>query len=200
MRFSIVSALALAGIVCASGAQAVVVSADFRSDLDLPAFSASGPRVLERIGQSVPNAGFELDESDEIANPSSWNDSLQVDFDPTTNIVTLTPTGSNVYQTLDIVISNMSFSVAEHVVGFAALSTGNAVIPNNGTFSMTTAFTGNSVTISYFADDIPAGDFFGFGPGSDTFQVTVDPVPVPAALPLMAAAIGGLAIVARRRR
>lgn len=200
MRFSIVSVLALAGIVCASGAQAVVVSADFRSDLDLPDYGSSGPRVLERIGQSVPNAGFELDESDEIANPSFWNDSLQVDFDPTTNIVTLTPTSYNVYQTLDIVISNMSFSAAEHVVGVAALSTGNAVIPDVGTFSMTTAFTGNSVTISYFADDIPAGDLFGFGSGSDTFQVTVDPVPVPAALPLMAAAIGGLAIVARRRR
>jgi hypothetical protein len=113
-----------------------------------------------------------LDESDEIANPSGWNDSLQVDFDPATNIVTLTPTGGNVYQTLDIVISNMNFSAAEHVVGVAALSTGNAVIPDSGTFSMTAAFTGNSVTISYFVDDIPAGmaGAFAFLRGHFTHQ------------------------------
>ena len=126
-----------------------------------------------------------------------------MDFDPTTNIVTLTPTSYNVYQIIDIVISNMSFSATEQVVGFAALSTGNAVVPDTGTFSITTVFTGNSVTISYFGDDILAGDYLGFGSGSDTFQVTLGPtgeVPVTAALPLMAAAIGALGIAARRRR
>ena len=65
MKFLTVSALAMAAFVCATSAQAVVVSADFRSVLDLPTGS-SGARVLERIGQAVPNAGFELDESDEI--------------------------------------------------------------------------------------------------------------------------------------
>ena len=185
------------GVSAWSGASATIIQADFRSELDLPFCCPSGgDRVLERLAQTLPNAGFELDESDEIANPSGWGDSLQVDLDPMTGIVSLVATGFNVYETVDIVISNMLFSASEKVIGFNVIAAGLAT-----TFdSLTTSFTDNSVTIS-FVGDLSVNDTMEFLDGTDTFEIILGPDVVQASAPSTIALVClGLATIGFRRR
>ncbi|NOQ63013.1 MAG: PEP-CTERM sorting domain-containing protein [Methyloprofundus sp.] len=167
--------LAVASFSFYSNASASIIQADFRSDLKLVGFT----RVLERTEQVLPNAGFELGELDEISNPRNWNDSLQVDLDPLSNIVTLTPSFANIYDIITISISNMLFDDSNQVTGFSVISSGSAT-----TFdSLTTSFTNNSVNIQYIGDNLEL-----FETGSDTFQITLGPaniVPEPSAIVLM---------------
>jgi hypothetical protein len=137
-----------------------------------------------------------LDESDEIANPSGWGDSLQVDLDPMTGIVSLVATGFNVYETVDIVISNMLFSASEKVIGFNVIAAGLAT-----TFdSLTTSFTDNSVTIS-FVGDLDINDTMEFLDGTDTFEIILGPDVVQASSPSTIALVClGLATIGFRRR
>ena len=168
-------ALIIGGHVRTAGA--VATSANFREEADLPN-SGIGPRVLEALGRSI-GAGPELTEADEISNPSMWSDSFTVDFDPVNRRIVLTPSGSNDYQTIDIVISNIAFSgIGERVSGIVALSD-TIIGPGSAPFTRTLSFTDNSVTIRYHVNNIAAGDSFDFSDGQAVFALQAAAAPAP---------------------
>ena len=146
------------------------VSADFRENLALPAFCV-GDRVLESLGQAI-GVGNELDETDESANPCSWNDSLLVDYDPVTNLLSLTPSSQNTYQIIDINLTSMIFDlIGETVTGSVEVSD-NVMSGASDPFTRQISTTVDSISISYSANDIPGGTYFEFDPqGAAIFQI-----------------------------
>ena len=124
MKTPISQTIILLGLLAASllpvHARASITLADFQESLDLPDYSLSGPRVLQNLARAL-GAGFELAENNQIANPSDWGESLQVDFDGAT--LTLQPTDSSTYQTITLTISNVAFSVpGEQIRGCKSFS------------------------------------------------------------------------------
>ena len=82
-------ALALPLFALAGVTQASIITGSFQETLDLPDFS-SGPRVESRLNVAFPSAGPHLTGADLTSNPSNWENSLEVTFDSTTNILSLT--------------------------------------------------------------------------------------------------------------
>ncbi len=174
-------------------AHAAISSGDFRTESDLPNYSAAGPLVYQNLGASV-GAGYELNSSHFVANPSGWSGGVVfMDLNPFTNILTLASQDTWDFQTFVAGISNMSFSAGEVITGISLISDNlldHLVIP-------TLSFTSNSILISY--DYTP--DVFKFTQGSATFQLTtVAAVPEPEIYAMMGLGLGLMGWVSRRRK
>lgn len=195
-------AVACALIAAPGLASAGFVSADFQVMLDLPV-SSSGARVLEALNQPVAGSP-DVSAADEIANPSYWKGAVSVNL---TGGGLLTLTGDQEgfgfadYDLVVVTISNIVFDAGESITGVSTLSEG-ILDPGFGpVFSPGISFTANSVTITF--DTTGSGgdaDFQLLDGGMSSYQVDTSAVPVPAALPLKAGAVGVMALVARRRK
>lgn len=201
-----VTALAAVGLLSglsALPASAQITRADFGESLDLPDFSAAGPRVLENLDVALPSAGPQLTAANTVSNPSNWNNVLNVSFDATTNILTLTGDGNNDYQTITVTLSDLQFALPGQVItGITPISTGNAVTPGSAVPTITPSFTANSFSVNYA---VPLGNNFDFNitPASDTYQVTLGSAPAaapePGTIALLGVGLGVMGVVARRR-
>ena len=193
---------ALAGSV--SIAHADITQADFRETLDLPgAFNAQGPRVEQLTGVALPAASPQLTAANVISNPSGWNNSLEVSFDPTTDILSLTGDGGNDYQTITVTLSNLVFNIpGQVVVGIVPISVGHAVSSAGFPFTTTPSFSADSFSVAYSVDDLSTfPPEFSIGPGTDTFRVELgSAVPEPSSIILLATLFVGLIIAARVSR
>jgi hypothetical protein len=188
--------------VC-SAASAGIIQANFNETLDLP-FFATGARVEQLNAVSLPSAPPQLTAADIVTNPSSWQNSLNVSFDPVTDILSLTGDGDNDYQIISVTLSSLLFNVAgQHVVGIVPISTGNAVfMSGTDPFTTTTNFTANSFGVTYsvasFATFPPE---FLIGTGTDTFQVQLaSGVPEPGTLGFTGLGAALLLVAAGRAR
>ncbi len=128
---------------------------------------------------ALPGAGFELDEGDRVSNPSGWRDSLQVDFDPRSYLLTLTATNGNSCKLITITKSGIVFDSPETVTGLLAPTTGQAV-RSPTPFAIDLSGTADSVTVAHTA--APAASFSLFAGSSDVFQLMT--VAAPTAIPL----------------
>ena len=88
-----------------------------------------------------------------LSNPSKWNNSLNVSFDPTTDILSLRGDGDNDYQIITVTLSDLMFNVpGEIVTGITPIWVGNAVYPDTGdsndALTTTPFFTANSFGVT----------------------------------------------------
>lgn len=196
------AAIATAMLLAPVAASAAFVSADFQVSLDLPDQSSSGPRVLETLNEPVAGAP-DVSAANEIANPAGWGGAASIDLD-SAGLLTLTGDqegfGFADYDLVVFTISNIVFDAGEFITGVSTLAEG-ILDPNFGpVFSPTIAFTANSVTITFDTTGVgDTADFQLLDGGVSSYQIQTSAIPVPAALPLMAGAIGALGLLARRR-
>lgn len=189
-------------------ANAAFVSADFRSEFDLPDIIGPGPRVFEALSEPVAGAP-DLSSVNEISNPNGWGGSATTDLDAA-GLITLTGDqeggGFANYDVAVFQISNIVFSAGETITGVSVVSSGLLdPLYGLGVIAPVVNFTANSITITY--DTTGGGnetDFQFLDGGLSTFQVqtsggSTPTVPVPAALPLMAGALGLVGLMARRQ-
>jgi hypothetical protein len=202
----LLNGLLLALGIC-SIASAGIIQADFQEVLDLPATSA-GPRVEQLNGVMLPSGAPQLTAANIISNPSPLDGSLEVSFDSTTNILSLTGDTQQEYQIITVTLSNLLFDIpGQQVMGIAPISIGNAVdmTPNLDPFTTTPLFTANSFSVTYSVADLGnlPPSFFIEVARTDTFQVelgTISDVPEPATLGLLAFGAAALFAYGRRRR
>lgn len=196
----------VAAVFLVNNAWATAISGDFHEELNFSPSFCNDPRIMESLGQAI-GPGFELDEADEIDNPCGYGDSILVDYDPSTNLLRLTPSGSNNYQIIDIDITNLVFSVTgEQILGLVEISDDLIDVASSGPFSRSESFTGNSITIGYVVDNLDNdSDRLEFSSGEAVFQVVLESntAPVPAmtnwSIVLLIGVLGilGLAIIRR---
>lgn len=170
-------------------ANAALITADFRTESNLPGIGAGLPLVYESLNQSI-GAGFELDNSHFIENPSSWGGGVVwLDFDPTTNILTLDSQDNWDFRTFDAWLSNIIFSEVGEVISGITMLTNNLV---DVALDPILSFSDNSIHISY--NYMP--NTFNFTGGTATFQIQTSlnttPVPAPASFGLLALGLLGL--------
>jgi hypothetical protein len=194
------AALAGSGAV----AHADIVQADFQEILGLPgSFISKGPRIEQLTGVTLPTASPQLTAADTISNPSNWANSLNVSFNPTTDILSLTGDGGNDYQTITVTLSNLVFDTpGQAVVGIVPISVGNAVFSSGFPFTTAPSFSADSFSVAYSVDDLSTfPPEFSIGPGTDTFRVELgSAVPEPSSIILLATLFVGLIIAARVSR
>lgn len=183
-------------------ANAGFVSADFQVSLDLPDAGSSGPRVLENLGEPIAGSP-DVSAADEIANPSGWGGAASIDLDGT-GLLTLTGDqegfGFADYDLVVFTISSIVFDAGESITGVTTLSEGILDAGFGLVFSPTIAFTANSVMLTFDTSGTGAqSDFQLLDGGVSSYQLQTSAIPVPAALPLMAGAIGALGLLARQR-
>jgi hypothetical protein len=205
IKRGLLSCLALTALAgSAVVAQGEIIQADFTETLDLPGASiGSGPRVEQATGVTLPSAGPQLTAANTISNPSAWRNSLNVSFDATTDILSLTGDGDNDYQYIDVNLANLLFDTpGEEVIGIAPISTGNAVFSALYPFSTTPSFTADSIDVTYSVGNLSTyPPDFNIGTGTDTFQVELgSTAPEPSSIFLLATGIAGLLLASRRAR
>lgn len=196
--------LLFAGSLC-SVAAADVIQADYLETLALP-YYGTGVRVEQLLGVTFPASSPQLTAADTISNPSKWNNSLNVSFDPTTDILSLTGDGDNDYQIITVTLSDLMFNVpGEIVTGITPISVGNAVYPDTGdsndALTTTPFFTANSFGVTYSAANIDTTDNeFLIQGETDTFQVSFGTSSVPEPGTLGLTGIGAAVLLCWRRR
>lgn len=180
-------------------AAAAVISADFRTEADLPDYSVRGALVHERTG-SVLGAGNELDSSDFVRNPSHWGGGIvHVDWDAATNVLTLDSRDTWDFQTFILEIGNIVFDSAQKIVGLSVISDG--LVTREGGAPILN-FTDDGLSIGYQSGRY---DVFNFTGREARFQVIladiadVAPIPEPGTLALLGLGIVGLAALRRSR-
>ncbi len=199
-RILLIAASAVLGL--AGAAQAAIVQADFSETLDLPGPFSSGPRIESNTGVALPSGGPQLTAANIVSNPSGWGNSLEVSFDSTTNILSLTGDGGNDYTTISVDLTNLVFSDGKRVVGISPISVGNAVYYNNAPINLTESFTPSSFDVSYVAGGgVYPPDLFNIQGGTDTFQIVLgSSVPEPATWAMMLLGFGSIGAASRARR
>ena len=175
---------------------AQLITADFRTESDLPNadWMVPYPMVYENLGVSV-GPGFELTSANFLSNPSNWGGGVvHIDWNPTSNLLTLASQDTWDFQTFLARIDNIS---GANIVGLSMVSndlTQDGIVP-------TLSFTGNSLSILYDGRPSEQG-FFNFSGNTATFQVVTSagaPVPEPSTYGLLGAGVLlGLAIWRRR--
>jgi hypothetical protein len=186
---------------------ATILQADFGESLDSPTYDSvsPGPYVVSRTGVTVP-ATVVFGPSDLIQNPKGWLGTLNLSFDPTTDILSVVGAADQYltddYQIITISLSNLVFDDGKVVTGITPLVTGNALIPdpdNSVTQQISTGFTSNSASITYEVANLTKL-FYISQDGTDQFQLTLGtPVTRPEPGTVLLAGLA-LAAVATLRR
>jgi hypothetical protein len=178
----------------AQAANATLVSGDFRTESDLPDLSV-GPLVYQSLEQII-GAGYELDSGDYLQNPSNWvGGVVWMDYNPTTNILTLASQDTGDFQAFDAWITNISFDLAGEYISDISLLSNGLTDPS---FAPSLSFTNDSLHVGY--DYIP--DFFLFTGGIATFQIETQTsaIPEPGSLALLSLGLAGLGCCRRNAR
>jgi hypothetical protein len=120
---ALTSLIAIVGLAISVNVSAAIIQGDFLTASDLPYNgTSSGPLLYGRIAAPV-GPGFELTDADFIENPSDWlGGVVNMDLDPTTNILTLSSRDTLDFQTFDASISNIVFDAGEVITGLFLLS------------------------------------------------------------------------------
>lgn len=169
-------------------------------------------RVFESLGVTL-GAGDELNISNEIANPIGWVGGVRVNLDANgaLGLVRDQTEDQAFYDFARLYISNMVLSDGDTVAGLTVLEK-QALWEDGLALSAIGPFIGTPPTsTSTFSDGVEIlWDFRGGNPGDlfisqssgSFFQIELDngpaPVPLPAGLPLLLGALGGLAVLRRK--
>jgi hypothetical protein len=173
-------------------AQADPITADFRTESDLPDGCSSGPLVYENLGASI-GAGPEMTGADFVQNPCNWRGGLvNLDWDASSNILTLDSRDTWDFQTFLATVTNIVFDAGEIIVGISMLTNGIT----DPTFAPTLSFTDYSVSILYAYTP----GFFDFTGGTSTFQIDTLSVPEPGTLALFGIGLLGLGLARRSKK
>lgn len=181
---------------------AAIIQADIYENLNLPAVGGGLPREFDVNDRAVA-AGPELTLADEISNPELWFGFLIVDLSGSSFTLTHDAEFTD-YQTTQIVIDDLVFDTPGQVITGVTLITPSIIDAGaSDPFTELISFTGNSITLDWFVNDIPAVDIFNFfDGGSASYQITFGAaaVPEPASLTLVGFGVMGMAYGAIRRR
>jgi len=174
----------------ALSAHAGIVSADFRTEADLPN-SGIGPLVHERLG-ATPGSGFELDRSDFVSNPSNWGGGeVWLDLDSSTNVLSLFSQDTWDFYTFRVTLRNITGATINGIELLSNNLTDTGLVPE-------LSYTGDSVTIFYNS----LTSSFNFTGGAATFALLIDApaeVPEPQMVLLFGAGIALFGLARRRK-
>jgi len=186
--------LCLLACLFAGASNATIITADFKTEADLPyCCSSAGALVYEGLNTSV-GVGFELTEVNFISNFSDWDGGLvYIDLDPSTNIVTLSAQDDWDFEIFNALISNIVFDAGEVITGLSWIS-GN--LTDIG-ISELLSFTANSISISYDVGD--GNDFFEFNQTQARFQIETAAIAVPTPSTVLLLGLGLIGLALRRR-
>ena len=183
-----------------SVANAGLITGDFRTESDLPGYGSSGALVYESLDRNI-GQGYELDDLDFVENPSDWNGGVVwVDYDESTNILTLSSQDTTDFQTFDLLISNIVFDIVGEVISGISLISDN-LIEEGDEFGpvllvnpVSYSYTSDSISISY---EETGEDIFYFTGGTAKFQIATS-VPEPGSLVLLGLGLAGLGFSRRK--
>jgi hypothetical protein len=178
-------------LLSAISAHAGIISADFRTEGDLPDYGSVGPKVYQRLDASI-GAGYELDGSDFLSNDSGWEGGeVWVDLDPLTKVLRLVAKDDLDFQYFRFSLARLS---GMSITGISMLSdtlTDTGVAP-------VLDFSSDALSITY---DVEPGSFHF--KGSASFQLLTsdapNPVPEPESLALFGLGAAVLGLASRRK-
>ncbi len=177
-------------LVLCPAVQAGLISGDFRTESNLPDVRNGLPLVYQDLGAAI-GPGYELDDNDFLENPDNWGGGVVwMDYDPSTDILTLDSQDDWDFKTFDAWISNIVFDTPGEFISGINLLTNDLTSP---LVTPSLSFTADSLHISY--DNMP--NVFYFTTRTATFQIeTTTVVPEPGSLIIGLGLLGGL--LARR--